>query len=92
MHYAELIERLRASVNGPAAFGGTALVNPDGPEAATALEAQAARIAELEGALRQIVGHCDNSGYGNPIVNERIVDRCDETARQALTKGTDHEG
>lgn len=46
------------------------------------LKADAAALLE---ALREIVGHCGNDGYGNPIVNERIVDRCDETARAAIT-------
>jgi len=48
------------------------------------------RIKQLEAALREIRKACANEGYGNPIVNERIVDRCDEIAFQAL-KETEHD-
>lgn len=41
-------------------------------------------ITRLRTALEQIRDHCANSGRGNPAVDERIVDRCEETARDAL--------
>lgn len=47
-------------------------------------EEAADQLERYRVALERIVEHCANDGYGNPIVNERIVDRCDETARQAL--------
>jgi hypothetical protein len=54
----------------------------------TALQAELAearaRIAVLEGALERIVDHCSNAGLPNEIVADRVVDRCDATARQAL--------
>ncbi|ASK88445.1 hypothetical protein [Sphingorhabdus sp. SMR4y] len=53
----------------------------------TALEGKAAISAEnerLRDALREIVGHCNNDGCGNPIVNERIIDRCEATALAAI--------
>jgi hypothetical protein len=43
-----------------------------------------ARIAQLEAALNEILGHCGNSGRGAFGVDERIVERCEDTARAAL--------
>lgn len=55
------------------------------------VEIHADRIASLTAenerlreALREIVGHCNNDGCGNPIVNERIIDRCEATALAAI--------
>ena len=42
-------------------------------------------LEEAEGALRSVVEHCSNAGLPNEIVADRVVDRCDETARQALS-------
>jgi hypothetical protein len=74
----------------PAPF--SAKVNQTMHEAAdciTALQAELAearaRIAVLEEALETIVDHCANAGLPNEIVSDRVVDRCDATARQALT-------
>lgn len=52
--------------------------------AEAALSDERAHADAMEGALIQIDGHCQNEGYGNPIVDNRIVDRCEETAREAL--------
>jgi len=41
----------------------------------------------LRAALHEIVEHCANTGYGNPIVDNRTVDRCEETAMTALERG-----
>ena len=47
--------------------------NPISQEAARAMPA----------ALREILAHIDNSGRGNPIVDDRIIDRIEETALAA---------
>lgn len=47
------------------------------------------RLRQYREALEAIVEACANEGYGNPIVNDRIVDRCDDFARQALKETTD---
>ena len=54
--------------------------------AIAALAATAARVAELEAALRAIVEVCANTGSGNAIVAERVIDRCDDLARAALDR------
>lgn len=41
-------------------------------------------IKALVGALRQCVDHCRNSGRGNALVNDRIYERVEETATNAL--------
>lgn len=43
-----------------------------------------AEVAALREALQEIVRHCNNQGYGNPIADNRTVDRCEETAMAAL--------
>ena len=60
-----LVERLLKVESGNADFV-TGLCtnwhrNPDGPEAAAAIEAQAARIAELEGGLKPFATRCDEA-------------------------------
>jgi hypothetical protein len=47
------------------------------------------RIEKLEAALRKIAEECQNTGYGNPIVMERMIDRIEETARAALGEASD---
>lgn len=42
--------------------------------------------AELVEALKEIVEHCDNEGKWNEIVQSRIIERCDDTARAAIAK------
>ena len=44
-----------------------------------------AEIARLRTALEQIRDHCANAGRGNPAVDERIIERCEETAIATLT-------
>jgi hypothetical protein len=59
-----LIERLRRVnpfVNDPITLR-RALVNPDGPEAADTLEAQASQIASLTAALEALHGQFDDTG------------------------------
>ncbi|WP_288949524.1 hypothetical protein [uncultured Paracoccus sp.] len=51
-----------------------------------ALADERAHADTLAGALTLIDEHCQNEGYGNPIVDNRIVDRCEETAREALAQ------
>lgn len=53
---------------------------------AAALSDERAHADTLAGALTLIDEHCQNEGYGNPIVDNRIVDRCEETAREALAQ------
>ena len=65
----DLVKRLRATTDG-------ATVNPDGPEAA-------ARIAELEAALRQI---CDGPRDADKSYAELFAEVCWE-ARAALEGG-----
>ena len=45
-----------------------------------------ARADALEAALRQIAEHCKNSGRGAFGVDDRIVERCEDTARIALAQ------
>jgi hypothetical protein len=44
-------------------------------------------VPELRQALTDIVTACQNTGHGNPIVDERIVERCEEIAEAALEGG-----
>lgn len=44
----------------------------------------AGKVERLREALEAVKAECANEGAGNPIVNIRIIDRCDEIARQAL--------
>ncbi len=46
--------------------------------------AEASRARELESALRRILEHCANTGLPNEIVADRVIDRIDEEARDAL--------
>ncbi|RQP04835.1 MAG: hypothetical protein D1H97_16070 [Paracoccus sp. BP8] len=55
-------------------------------DARAALADERAHADAMAEALSQIDGHCQNEGYGNPIVDNRIVDRCEETAREALDR------
>jgi len=41
-------------------------------------------INKLRAALVEIVEECRNTGYGDPIVMERMIDRIEETACTAL--------
>ena len=54
------------------------------------LEAKLAKAVEKFNEIRQ---HCDNFGRGVPVIDERIVERCEETAANALAelKGQDDE-
>lgn len=47
-----------------------------------------ASTAALLGALEQIVEACSNTGIGNPIVSERVIDRCDDIARAAIANAS----
>ena len=49
----------------------------------------AAEIERLRAALLEIVEECRNTGYGDPIVMERMIDRIEETASAALGEKTD---
>jgi len=42
------------------------------------------RIEQLEAAMRSIVERCGNSGRGNEFVNDRIIERVEEIAVEAL--------
>ena len=42
------------------------------------------KIERLKAALLEIVEECRNTGYGDAIVMERMIDRIEETARVAL--------
>ena len=68
----------RAWRDAPAVHIKTAYVRED---LVAALEAENQRLRE---ALREIIDHCANSGRGNALVNDRIYERCEETARAAL--------
>ena len=41
-------------------------------------------IKALVEALRECISHCQNTGRGNALVNDRIYERVEETARAAL--------
>jgi len=41
-------------------------------------------IARLRAALSEIVEECQNTGYGDPTVMERMIDRIEETANFAM--------
>ena len=71
----DIVTRLR-KVN-PNAPRELALRNPDGPEAADDIE-------RLRAVLLEIVEECRNTGYGDPTVMERMIDRIEETACAAL--------
>ena len=43
-------------------------------------------MRELAAALEEIVEHCRNTGRGCVAVNDRIYERCEETAVSALAK------
>ncbi len=45
---------------------------------------QAARADNYRDALREIVRICSNDGIGNPIVDERVIGRCEDVATEAL--------
>lgn len=45
------------------------------------LEAKLAKAVEGFNEIRQ---HCDNFGRGVPVIDERIIERCEETAANAL--------
>jgi hypothetical protein len=49
----------------------------------------AAEIKRLRAALLEIVEECRNTGYGDPIVMKRMIDRIEETASAALGEKTD---
>lgn len=58
-------------------------INQDIPFTKLMLDA-AARIEQLEVALREIVDYCDNTGKWEPITMTRIIERVDDCARAAL--------
>ncbi len=62
------------------------LAVPPVTEMQALLDDAIAEIERLRAALEQIVEHCANDGYGNPIVDNRTVDRCEETALLALDR------
>jgi len=47
------------------------------------LEAKLAKAVERFNEIRQ---HCANFGRGVPVIDERIVERCEETAANALAE------
>jgi hypothetical protein len=51
---------------------------------ATALQAGATEIQRLRLAMEYAIEQCRNSGRGNGIVDERIVERVEETLLDAL--------
>jgi len=46
-------------------------------------------IERLRAALSEIAEECRNTGYGDPIVMERMIDRIEETASAALGEKAD---
>ena len=44
----------------------------------------AAEIERMRAALSEIVEECHNTGYGDPVVMERMIDRIEETASAAM--------
>ena len=44
----------------------------------------AAKIERMRAALSEIVEECHNTGYGDPVVMERMIDRIEETASAAM--------
>ena len=44
----------------------------------------AAEIERMRAALSEIVEECHNTGYGDPTVMERMIDRIEETASDAM--------
>ena len=44
------------------------------------------RIEQLEAAMRSIVERCGNSGRGDEFVNDRIIERVEEIAVEAMAK------
>jgi uncharacterized membrane protein YccC len=64
--------------------GSASLLSDDLQTVVDLIQSQAAENERLREALSEIVKHCANTGKGNPIVDERIIDRCEETATQAL--------
>jgi hypothetical protein len=46
-------------------------------------------VEQLRAGLREIVEECRNTGYGDPIVMERMIDRIEETASAALGEKAD---
>ena len=60
-------------------------------EAKSTILAQADRIEELEAKQKkaaqyfaEIIMHCANFGRGVPSIDERIIERCEETAANAI--------
>lgn len=49
-----------------------------------------ARLERAEAALRRIRLHLDNSGRGNPIVDDRIIDRIEEEVVDFFTEDRTH--
>jgi len=49
-------------------------------------QAAADRIEQLEAAMRSIVERCGNSGRGDATVNDRIIERVEEVAVEAIGK------
>ena len=40
----------------------------------------------MRAALQQVLDHCRNTGRGSEVIDSRIVERCEDTAVDALTK------
>ena len=39
----------------------------------------------MRAALQQVLDHCRNTGRGSEVIDSRIVERCEDTAVDALT-------
>jgi len=68
---------------------GLALIDPSNSEARVidleaGLAAANAREAALMAALQSILEHCGNEGVARSAVAERVIERVEDTAREAL--------
>lgn len=63
---------------------GAALIAP-APDLHRIATEQAVEIARLREALQQVLHHCRNTGRGSEVIDSRIVERCEDTAVDALT-------
>ena len=62
-----------------------------GDEMADRIEELEAKLAQAMEWFDEIRQHCANSGRGVPSIDERIIERCEDTAASALAelKGED---
>ena len=70
--------------NTDSGYSGYGLTKADAEELANA----ANEDKRLRGALSEIVEECQNTGYGDPTVMERMIDRIEETASAAMRDKT----